>query len=69
MKYLVHAVDESQLPEGVSTVIVERDDGPPVLIISGETARCWRFMRTWEDTQEPEWQPSVSLPYRLRAVG
>jgi hypothetical protein len=69
MKYLVQPVDESELPDGVGWLIVERDDGPPILLISGEVARCWEFMRAWEDTLEPCWQPTVSLPYELHAVG
>jgi hypothetical protein len=69
VKYLVHAVGDHELPEGVERVIVERDNEPPLLLISGEAARCWRFMRAWEDTQEPCWQPSISLPFKLEAVG
>lgn len=68
MKYLVHTVANHELPEGVERVIVERDEGPPLLIISGEAARCWRFMRAWEDTQEPACEPTVALPAPLRAV-
>jgi hypothetical protein len=43
-------------------VIAEREDEPPLLLISGETARCWRFMRAWEDSIEPSWQPTITLP-------
>jgi hypothetical protein len=65
MKYLVQTVGDHELPEGMTRVIVERDDGPPILLISGDAARCWRFMRTWEDTLEPSWQPTVTLPLTL----
>lgn len=68
VKYLVHAVGDEELPCGVSWLIVERDGEPPLLIISGEVARCWRFMRAWEDTQEPSWLPTITLP-ALAAVG
>ena len=67
MKYLVHTVGDDELPEGVPFVIVERDKEPPLLLIGGEVARCWRFMRAWENTCEPAWQPTVTLPY-LAAV-
>lgn len=71
MQYLVHTVADNALPEGVSWLIVERDDEPPLLLINGEVARCWRFMRAWEDTIEPSWQPTVTLPLlpQLQAVG
>lgn len=62
MKYLVEAVADNALPAGVERVIVERDDGPPVLLISGEAARCWEFMRCWEDTLEPSWQRGNNVP-------
>jgi hypothetical protein len=62
MKYRVLAVEENELPEGCNQVIVEVGDGPPLLLISGVVAECWHFMRAWEDTQEPSWQPSICLP-------
>lgn len=63
MKYEVHAVADGALPQGMDRVIVERTDGPPLLIISGTPARVWRFMRAWEDDCE-----SATLPSILRAV-
>jgi hypothetical protein len=69
MQYAVLTVAEDELPEGVQHVIVERPEpDPPLLIITGETARCWEFMRRWEDTLEPSSVPTVTRPY-LRAVG
>jgi hypothetical protein len=69
MKYIVEVVEEGALPEGVQTIIIERDDAPPLLMVSGEVARAWSAMRAWEDTIEPSWQPTVTLPGRhLRAV-
>jgi hypothetical protein len=62
MKYRVLAVAEDELPEGCNQVIVELDEGPPLLLVSGPVAECWNFMRAWEDTQEPAWQPSICLP-------
>lgn len=62
MKYVVQTVAEHELPDGVEHVIVEREDDPPLLLLAGETARCWRWMRRWEDTVEPPWQPTICLP-------
>jgi hypothetical protein len=59
MKYDVRAVEDDELPEGVDRVIVEREDGSAVLLVSGEPARCWRFMRAWEDTLEPREVPTL----------
>lgn len=59
MQYLVQTVGDDELPEGMSSVIVERDDGPPILLINGERAKCWRFMRAWEDSAEEADVPSV----------
>lgn len=64
MQYVVHTVADGELPEGVEHVIIERPEKPPLLLISGETARCWCLMRRWEDTREPSHIPSVSLPLR-----
>jgi hypothetical protein len=70
MKYLVEKSEAGELPEGVTYVIVEREDEPPLLLISGDVARCWTFLRAWEDTLEPSWQPTITLPYErpLRLV-
>ena len=62
MHYEVQTVGDDELPEGIHKVIVERDDGPPLLIINGEPARCWRLMRAWEDTLEPPCVPSIIMP-------
>lgn len=59
MRYVVHTVADGELPEGLDRVIVERHDGPPLLLISGEPARCWRFMRAWEDSLEPPFVPTM----------
>lgn len=67
MKYRVQVVADNALPEGCNQVIVEVDDGPPLLLISGVAAECWNFMRAWEGTQEPSWQPTICLP--LAEVG
>lgn len=69
MQYVVHCVDEHELPEGVEYVIVERPEPEPaVLLLAGSVARCWELMRRWEDTLEPSNIPSISVPY-LHAVG
>jgi hypothetical protein len=70
MKYVVQAVGDDELPEGITHVVVERENDPPLLLISGEVARCWRMMRSWENTLEPAWQPTITLPYErpLRLV-
>ena len=69
MQYAVLTVAEDELPPGVRHVIVERPEpDPPLLIITGETARCWEFMRRWEDERECPSVPTVARPY-LRAVG
>lgn len=64
MKYEVLVVDDDALPKGMHQVIVEREDLPPLLLINGDVAECWEFMRAWEDTMEPSWQPSVSTPFK-----
>lgn len=64
VKYLVHVVEDHELPVGMGWLIVEREEAPPLLIVSGAVARCWRFIRAWEDTLEPSWQPTVTLPLR-----
>lgn len=68
MQYVVHIVEEHELPEGIGHVIVERPEPQPaVLIITGETARCWQLMRRWEEQLEPASTPTVAMP-SLRAV-
>lgn len=62
MKYQILAVGMDDLPEGVHQVIVEREGEPPLLLINGDVAVCWEFMRAWEGTLEPSWQPTVALP-------
>lgn len=64
MHYLVQTVAAHELPEGMDHLIVERDNGePPVLLVAGGPAAVWRFMRAWEDEQEPAETPTVlALP-------
>lgn len=62
MKYAIRIVGEDELPQGIHKVIVERADMPPLMLVNGELAECWRFMRAYEDTQEPCAVPSVLLP-------
>lgn len=71
MQYLVHIVGDHELPAGQERVIVEQTDGPPVLLLSGEAARCWAWMRAWEDTVEASCYPTVAIPVGepLRMVG
>lgn len=59
MQYEVQTVGENDLPAGINRVIVERDDGDPILLINGEPARCWRFMRAWEESIEADLKPTV----------
>lgn len=59
MKYEVHTVADDALPPGIDRVIVERTEGPPLLIICGVPARVWAFMRAWEDTIEPPAAPTL----------
>lgn len=53
MRYIVLPVADNDLPEGITMVIVERQDGQNLLLIAGEHARGWRFLRAWEDSREP----------------
>ena len=62
MKYIVEIVGDDELPGGMESVIVERDDEPPLLLLSGTVARCWSMMQAYEATLEPAWQPTISLP-------
>lgn len=62
MNYEVQVVADDELPEGVSRVIVEREGAPPLLLLCGEPARTWLFMRSYEDTLEPWYLPTVCLP-------
>lgn len=62
MHYEVQTVGDDELPAGIHEVIVERIDGPPLLILNGEPAKCWRFMRAWEDTREPPHIPTTAIP-------
>lgn len=70
MHYIVQVVGDHDLPEGIDHVIVERESEPAVLILSGGAARCWTLMRDYEDTIEPRFVPSISVPAPrpLRAV-
>lgn len=62
MDYRIQIVGEDELPQGMCKVIVEMEDGPPLMLINGEPARAWRLMRGYEDTLEPCSVPSVLLP-------
>lgn len=62
MQYAVQIVGDDDLPQGMNKVVVERGDGPPLLLINGEPARVWRFMRGYEDTHEPCGVPTICLP-------
>ncbi|WP_294567545.1 hypothetical protein [uncultured Arthrobacter sp.] len=68
--YIVQAVGDEELPEGIHAAIVERDGLPAVLFINGEVARCWHMLRAWAiETPTPADVPSVELRgERLRAV-
>lgn len=71
MQYAIQVVGDNELPEGLNKVIVEQVDGPPLMLINGELARAWRFMRAYEDALEPCDVPSIMLPLTtplLRAV-
>lgn len=71
MQYVIEVVAEGELPQGINKVVVERVDGPPLMLINGEPARVWRFMRSYEDTLEPCTVPTICLPAMpplLRAV-
>ena len=63
MKYIVQAVEDNELPEGITLVIVEREGGPNLLLVAGEHARGWHFLRAWEDSREP-----CEVPTLLYAV-
>lgn len=64
MFYDVHIAANDDLPGGPGVVIVERNGLPPLMVIAGETARAWSFVREWERLCEVELpQPTV-----LRAV-
>lgn len=69
MQYLVQTVADDELPEGMTRVIVEQVEGPPILLINGTAARTWAFLRAWEDTCEPCATPTVLRPGELlRAI-
>lgn len=59
MRYTVHTVGDDELPEGVDWLVVERDNAPPVMLVSRGPARVWAAMRAWEDTMEPPSVPSL----------
>ena len=63
MRYIVQPVADNELPEGVTFVIVEREGGQHLLLVAGEHARGWRFLRAWEDGREP-----CEVPTLLYAV-
>jgi hypothetical protein len=59
MQYVVQVVDESDLPAGMDTVIVERSDGTAVMLVTGRPAQVWLAMRAWEDSREARCVPSL----------
>ena len=61
--YVVQEVGDDELPQGRCAVIVERKDGPPVLLINGLPARVWRLMQAREDERG-----DVDTRVLLRAV-
>jgi hypothetical protein len=65
VRYAIEVVGENELPEGTHTVIVEREEGPPLMLLNGPVGRAWQLMRSYEDTLEPCTVPSVSMPLRL----
>lgn len=64
MDYRIQVVGDDELPQGMCTVIVEMEEGPPLMLINGEPARVWSLMRAYEDTVEPSSVPSICLPAR-----
>lgn len=52
MRYEVAIVGHGDLPAGINKVIVEREGALPLLLINGEPARCWQFMRAWVEAEE-----------------
>lgn len=45
----MQVVGETDLPEGVERVIVERPGLPPLLLLAPSAAPAWRLMREFED--------------------
>lgn len=64
MQYVVQTVGDDELPEGVHWLAVEQEDGPPLLLINGDPARCWAFMQATQATCEPCSLPTTLLPER-----
>lgn len=62
MRYQVQVVGNDEMPEGIDRLIVEREDGTVLLLLSGVYADCWQFMRAYEATREPRTVPSILLP-------
>ena len=60
MDDIVREVGDDALPEGRHVVIVECEDGPPVLLINGVAARAWRLMQARED-ERAKAEPGVLL--------
>jgi hypothetical protein len=40
--YQVHVVSDDELPRGVRRVLVQRESGDPLLILSESAAKLWR---------------------------
>lgn len=64
MQYEIQVVGEDELPQGMNKVVAEQADGTVLMLINGELARCWRFLRAWEDTLEPCTVPTILMPDR-----
>lgn len=58
----LHIANDHELPEGVDRVMVETEDGAPVLIVRRSLAQTCLFVRAWQDSLPPE------QPRMLRAV-
>lgn len=55
MQFKVLMVDDDDLPAGVEHLIVERDEGLPLLIVTqGDTANWWSLVRACADVREAE---------------
>lgn len=65
MKYEVEVVADDELP-GMERVIVERPNGPPLLIITEAGARTWAFLHEWEESHREPAQV-IELQHRLGA--
>lgn len=63
MKYGVEVVKNSELPQGIERVIVERPGTYPLLLLTESAAGTWLMMQKWESDQRVPAQV-----FELRAV-